>query len=206
MRFLPLDVVPHVLYPNFSRPWMKDLAKGLLASLLLIPAPIWAGKEKNTAPPALPSQHQNNDGAFRFRTPASWSVERRAGTPEIVEARGEGLIVRFVHRNQETGYDGVHADCMLERLAEAMEMEPQVRYEYDFLSQEVGSHRFLDSAFAVRYDAPVLGYRDWRQRNLTIVGEGQSLCVITYCPLDVWKKSGDARALLEGVVRSVEFR
>lgn len=185
---------------------MKDLAKGLLASLLLIPAPIWAGKQKNAAPPALASQHQNSDGAFRFRTPASWTVETRGDSPDVVEARGEGVVVRFVHRNREAGYDGAHADCMLERLAEAMEMEPQVKYEYDFLSQEVGSRRLLDSAFAVRYDTPVLGHRDWRQRNLTIVGEGQSLCVITYCPLDVWKKSPDARALLDGVVRSVELR
>jgi hypothetical protein len=30
--------------------------------------------------------------------------------------------------------------------------------------------------------------------------------VITYCPLATWKKSADARALLDRVVRSVEFR
>jgi hypothetical protein len=185
---------------------LKDLTKGVLASLLLIPGPIWAGKEKNTAPLSLPSQHQNRDGAFRFRTPEAWAVETRGESPEIVEARGEDLIVRFVHRNGETGYDGVHVDCMLERLTEAMGMEPQVKYEYDFLSSEHGEHRVLDSAFAVRYDAPVRGHRDWRQRNLTIVGRGHSLCVITYCPLPVWKKSGDARALLDGVVRSVELR
>ncbi len=166
---------------------------------------MWAGKEKSTALP-LPSQHQNRDGAFKFRTPEAWTVESRGESPEIVEARGEDLIVRFVHRNQEAGYDGIHADCMLERLAEAMGMEPQVKYEYEFLSSERGSHRLLDSAFAVRYDVAVRGHRDWRQRTLTIVGGGQCLCVITYSPLPVWKKSADVRALLEGIVRSVELR
>ncbi len=186
---------------------MKDLTKALLASLLLLPGPTWAGKEKNTASPPLSSQHQNRDGAFRFRTPEGWTVESRGESPEIVEARGGGdLIVRFVHRNQEAGYDGIHADCMLERLADAMNTDPRVQYEYDFLSSELGPHRFLDSAFSLRYDTPVLGHRDWRQRNLTIVGGGQCLCVITYCPLVTWKKSADTRALLDGVVRSVELR
>jgi len=185
---------------------LKDLTKGLLASLLLIPGLVWAGKEKSTAPPPLPSQHQNRDGAFKFRTPEGWTVESRGESPEVVEARSEDLIVRFVHRNQDAGYDGIHVDCMLERLTGAMDMEPQVKYEYDFLSGEHGAHRFLDSAFTVRYDAPVRGHRDWRQRNLTIVGGGQALCVITYSPLPVWKKSADARALLESIVRSVELR
>ncbi len=133
-------------------------------------------------------------------------MESRGEDPEIVEARGKELIVRFVHRNRDTGYDGLHVDCMLERLTEAMNMEPQVKYEYDFLSGEQGPHRFLDSAFTVRYDAPVRGHRDWRQRNLTIVGGGQSLCVITYSRLPVWKKSTDARAILDTIVRSVELR
>jgi hypothetical protein len=185
---------------------LKDLTKGLLASLLLIPGPIWAGKEKSPAPP-LASQHQNRDGAFRFRTPEGWTVESRGENPEIVEARGgQELIVRFVHRNQEAGYDGIHADCMLERLADAMKIDPQIQYEYDFLSSEQGPHRLLDSAFFLRYDEPVRGHRQWRQRNLTIVGGGQCLCVITYCPLATWKKSADTRALLDSVVRSVEFR
>ena len=47
----------------------------------------------------------------------------------------------------------------------------------------------LDSAFVVRYDAPVEGSAAWRQRNLTIVGGGESLCVIGYAPLPAWKKS-----------------
>jgi hypothetical protein len=185
---------------------LTDLTKGLFASLLLIPAALPAGKQKDTAPPTLSVQHQNRDGAFRFRTPESWSVESRGEGPEIVDAGREELMVRFVYRHGEAGYDGVHADCMLERLAEAMQIDPQIKYEYDFLSAERGEHRLLDSAFLVRYDAPVRGHREWRQRNLTIVGGGMSLCVITYCPVPTWKKSADTRALLDGVVRSVELR
>ncbi|HEX9886451.1 MAG TPA: hypothetical protein VGA70_08190, partial [Longimicrobiales bacterium] len=126
-------------------------------------------------------------------------------TPEVLEAQGDGLLVRFLHRGQEAGYDSLHADCMLERLAEAMDMAPQVKYEYDFVSWENGPHRALDSAFAVSYDRPVQGHKQWRQRNLTVVGAGQSLCVITYCPARRWKKSAETRALLDGVVRSVEL-
>jgi hypothetical protein len=123
-----------------------------------------------------------------------------------VDAHREDLVVRFVYRQGEAGYDGVHADCMLERLADAMQIDPRIRYEYDFLSAEQGPHRLLDSAFFLTYDVPVRGHREWRQRNLTIVGGGLSLCVITYCPVPAWKKSADTRALLDSVVRSVELR
>jgi hypothetical protein len=185
---------------------LEDLTKGLFASLLLVPAVLSAGKQKDAAPQVLSAQHENRNGAFRFRTPEGWSVDSRGEGPEIVDAQGQDLIVRFVYRQGEAGYDGVHADCMLERLAEAMQIDPQVRYEYDFLSAEQGPHRVLDSAFFLRYDVPVRGHREWRQRNLTIVGGGMSLCVITYCPVPTWKKSSGTRALLEGVVRSVELR
>jgi hypothetical protein len=184
---------------------LKDLTKGLFASLLLLPAVVSAGKQKEAAVP-LAAQHQNRDGSFRFRTPEGWGVESRGEGPEIVEAQGDDLIMRFVYRNQEAGFDGIHADCMLERLAEAMDTSPQIRYEYDFLSAERGDHRLLDSAFVVKYDTPVRGYKEWRQRNLTIVGPGMALCVITYCPSPMWKKSVDTRRLLEDLVRSVELR
>jgi hypothetical protein len=185
---------------------LKDLTKGLFASLLLFPAAASAGKQKDAAVQTLAAQHQNRDGAFRFRTPEGWSVESRGEAPEVVEAQRDELIVRFVYRQQEAGFDGIHADCMLERLAEAMQISPQIRYEYDFLSAERGDHRLLDSAFVVKYDTPVRGHKEWRQRNLTIVGPGMSLCVITYCPTTTWKRSSDTRALLDGVVRSVELR
>ena len=44
------------------------------------------------------------------------------------------------------------------------------------------------------------------QRNITIVGAGQTLCIMTYAPALVWKKSEEARALLDAVVGSITFR
>ena len=182
---------------------MSDLAQACFASLLLVAAPLSAGTKEKLVP--LPSEHRNASEAFRFRTPASWLVETVRESPEMLEARGDGVLVRFLHRAEEVGYDSLHADCMLERLAEAMETAPQVSYEYEFVSWEDGPLRALDSAFSVSYDKPVLGHKQWRQRTLTVVGDGQSLCVITYCPATQWKKSAETRTVLESVVRSVEF-
>jgi hypothetical protein len=94
---------------------------------------------------------------------------------------------------------------MLVRLAGPMEAAPQVDYEYDFVGGEVGERRALDSAFRVRYDAPVAGHRVWRQRNVTLVGGGESVCVIGYAPATVWKKSKTARNLLNAVLEGVEL-
>jgi hypothetical protein len=87
-----------------------------------------------------------------------------------------------------------------------MEQDPRIRYEYDFLSGVFGDRRGLDSAFIVKYNAPIAGYREWRQRNVTLVGAGESLCAISYAPLPVWKKSPATRALLDGILASVTFR
>ena len=91
--------------------------------------------------------------------------------------------MRVLRREGELGLDSLHVECMLVRLAGAMDTFPQVDYEYDFVGGEVGERRALDSAFVVHYDEPVEGYRDWRQRNLTVVGEGESVCVVAYAPL-----------------------
>jgi len=183
---------------------MMDLLAASLALILGVP-PL-AGAAGGTPPNVqLPNEHRNVGETFRFRTPSSWTVETVRESPEVLEARGDGMIVRLLHRTGDAGYDSLHADCMLQRLAEAMDMAPQVRYEYDFLSWTSGPHRALDSAFDVTYDDPVLGHRQWRQRNLTVVGPESSLCVITYCPSSRWKKSGETRVLLDGIVRSVEL-
>jgi hypothetical protein len=184
---------------------MHDLVGAVFVSLLLVPGPLGAKASSPSAAVSLSNEHRNASESFRFRTPASWLVETVKESPELLEARGDGVLMRFLHRSQEAGFDSLHADCMLERLTEAMEMEPEVRYEYDFVSWEEGSHRTLDSAFAVTYDRPVLGHKQWRQRNLTVVGDGQSLCVITYCPVTLWKKSAETRSLLAAVIKSVEF-
>ncbi len=183
---------------------MKRAAALLAFALLARPA--HAGRKPAPAP-ALSVDHAHPSGAFVFRTPAGWAAGPVAGKPAVYEASGDGVIVRFVYRPQESGYDSMHVDCMLERLAGPMETEPGVTYEYDFLSGESGDRRFLDSAFLVKYDAEIRGSRAWRQRNLTIVGAGESLCVITYVPLAMWKKKDSgARELLDAVVNSVTLR
>ena len=98
-------------------------------SLLLVPAPLGAKASLPPATVSLSNEHRNASESFRFRTPASWTVETLKESPELLEARGDGVLVRFLHRSQEAGYDSLHADCMLERLTEAMDMEPEVRVE-----------------------------------------------------------------------------
>ena len=45
-----------------------------------------------------------------------------------------------------------------------------------------------------------------RVREQTIVGAGHSLCVVSYAPAEVWKKSKAVHTLLDGVLASVTFR
>jgi hypothetical protein len=177
---------------------------GSLMSVLAI-APAWSGDKRDAAPP-LSREHQHPSGAFTFRTPEEWRVVSSPADPNALEAGGGDLLVRFLYRATEAGYDSLHATCMMERLATAMATDPGIKYEYDYLSRVGGGHRSLDSAFEVRYDVPIQGHRAWRQRNLTVVGEGHSLCIITYAPLEVWKKSPGTRTLLDGVLASVTFR
>lgn len=185
---------------------MKDLTAAVLACFLLLPASVGAGKKKEPPPPpSLPSEHWNESRTVGLRTPAEWTVRLEPGPPEVLETRGDELIVRVLRREGEIGLDSLHAECMLVRLAGAMDTFPQVDYEYDYVGGELGNRRALDSVFVVHYDDPVEGYRDWRQRNLTVVGEGESVCVIAYAPLPLWKKSKPARNLLTSIVESIRF-
>jgi hypothetical protein len=184
---------------------MKVLSSAGLACLLLGPAGRAAGEVPSSAPP-LSAVHANGSQTVRLRTPAAWTVTSEAGSVETTEARGDGLIVRVLRREGELGLDSQHVECMLVRLAGAMDMRPEVNYEYDFVGGDVGGRRALDSAFVVHYDEPIAGQRDWRQRNLTLVGRGESVCVIGYAPLAAWKKSKQTRALLKAVLDSVELR
>lgn len=184
---------------------MKGLASPLLAALL-VPGLARAGRQPTAAPPPLTAEHTHPSGAFSFRTPADWKVGPLPGRSDAWQASSGPLAVRFVYQAGENGLDSVHVACMLERLAGPMEMEPRVRYEYDFVGARAGDHRALDSAFAVRYDQPIQGHRDWRQRCLTVVGGGHSLCVALYAPSALWKKSAPARALGEAVLGSVSLR
>jgi hypothetical protein len=149
-------------------------------------------------------EHIDPTGSYSFRAPAGWTVSNPR--PDLVEAEGDSMVVRFLFRPGDHGFDSLHVTCMQDRLTEAMESDPRVDYEYDFLQAELGDRRVLDSAFRTRYDQPVRGHRDWRQRNLTLVTSGGSLCMIAFCPVRVWKGSDKARALLDGVLMSVSAR
>ncbi|MFN8092128.1 MAG: hypothetical protein U0599_07910 [Vicinamibacteria bacterium] len=174
-------------------------------SYWLLFAPALAGAADKTPVPPLTAVHVNASRTVRLHTPAGWTVENREGQPEVTEARGDGLIVRILRREGELGLDSLHVECMLVRLAGAMETSPQVDYEYDFVSGQMGERRALDSAFMTTYDQPVAGSPRWRQRNVTLVGGGESVCVIGYAPADLWKKSKPARSLLQAVLAGVEL-
>lgn len=184
----------------------RRIALAFLAAAAAVCAAVPAGAKSPPPPPVLDAEHVSPSGAFRFRTPAGWKVERRAAQPETVEAYGGGLRVRFLHQAGEHGLDSLHGACMLERLAPPVDQSPQISYEYDFIDGQFGESRALDSAFVVRYDDPIDGHKQWRQRNVTVVGRGVSLCAISYAPAPVWKKSREARALLEAVLGSVSLK
>lgn len=182
-----------------KRPWTQVLFA------VLVPVVAAAAKPDET-PPSLTREHLHPSGAFTFRTPEDWKVAVSPANPNEVEASGGGVLVRFLDREGENGYDSLHVDCMLDRLAPEMEQEPRIRYEYDFIGGVVGERRVLDSAFEVRYMKPIGGYSVWRQRNVTIVGGGQSICAISYAPAPLWKKSKAVRALLDAVLSSLVFK
>ena len=182
---------------------MKDLRALILAPLVLLPVALAAGDRDVV--PALTQEHWNGSKTFSFKTPAGWTVANTPGDLELTEARGDGLIFRMLRRKGELGLDSLHVECMLVRLAGPMETSPHVDYEYDFVGGEVAGRRALDSAFVVEYDEPIDGERKWRQRNLTLVGADESVCLVTYAPNPVWKKSKAARKLLTSLVESVKW-
>jgi hypothetical protein len=184
---------------------MRDLVTVVLVSLCLAAASGSAGAGDDPARQGLTVERANAAGTFTLRTPEDWVVETRAGQPEVTEARGGPLVLRIVRREGELGLDSWHVQCMLERLAGPMETQPQVDYEYDFRQGWIGDRQAMDSAFVVHYDEAIEGHKDWRQRNLTLIGGGESLCVVAMAPSRVWKKSKEDRALLEAVMKSVRL-
>lgn len=172
--------------------------------VLLSPA-LGAAGGKAPPPPELTDEHRHPGGHVTFRTPPDWTITD-SGDGRL-DAWGPEIGMRLVERSGEQGLDSFHADCMLERLAPPMDTEPQVKYEYDFVGGMIGQQRALDSAFAVAYDKDVRGYRLWRQRNISLVGLGRSLCVVGYAPAPLWKgKSSAARVLMDAVLSSVTVK
>lgn len=175
------------------------------AAALLACASVLAAASKKAAPPPLPQEIRHPSGAFSFRTPANWGARAAEGASDVLEAGGDGLLVRFLFKPQEIGLDALHATCLDIKLLGPMDTSLQVKYEYDFVGGEIGNRRVLDSACEVSYYRPVLGATEWRQRTVTVVGEGESLCAISYAPRALWKKSKETRALLDAILASVAF-
>lgn len=169
-----------------------------LAAAVLWMAPLaWAGD----AAPVLEREHRHPSGAFTFRAPEGWTV-RDGDRPGVVEVGAGDLSVRFVWQKLDLGFDIAHTTCMLERPVPGQPGEERSSYEYDFLSGTLGERRVLDSAFKLEYSAPVRGHKEWRQRNLTVVGQGETLCVVSFAPRAEARKS---RRLLDAIVASITF-
>ena len=182
---------------------MRDLPAVLLTISLSAPAALWAGD--TDVPPPLTDEHWNSAHTISFKTPATWKVTSTPGDIELTEGRGDGVIFRIYRRRGGLGLDSMHVECMLLRLAGDMDTKPGASYEYDFNGSEISGHKALDSAFVFEYDKPVDGERKWRQRNLTLVNDDESLCLITYAPNPVFKKSKAVRKLLTSLVESVKW-
>jgi len=182
---------------------MKGLLVVILAPLVVLPVAVAAG-QKPSVPP-LAEEHWNASKTVGFKTPAGWTVTHTPGDMELTEARGDGMILRILRRQGELGLDSLHVECMMRRLADPMDTRPGVDYEYDFVGGMVGGRRALDSAFVVEYDTAIEGDKKWRQRNLTVMGDGESVCIATYVPNGTWKKHTWARKLLTSLVESVKW-
>ena len=176
---------------------------GLLAFFVARSEPIQAADKAAKAPPPLTREHRVASSTATFRTPDDWVISVQGNNPEIVNAVGTNVAVRFLRWDSELGLDALHVMCMVERLAEPMAMEPVVRYEYEFVGGDHADRHVLDSAFVVHYPAPVQGYTEWRERVVTLVGKGEGLCVVAFCPIPLWKKPSAARETMKAVVASV---
>jgi hypothetical protein len=178
--------------------------RGVLVALVLAATGAAAKGPTPSEPPPESREIFHPAGGFSFFLPKGWTASTPASDdPDAVDAKGEGVMVRFVYRRGDVGYDGLHAMCMTYRLQK--DADPQTQYEYDYVGGLYGALRTLDSAFVVEYETPISGQRKWRQRNLTMVGNGHSLCVITNAPTSVWKKSQKVRSLLDAVLGTVKF-
>lgn len=168
-----------------------------LAAALLAVAPLAGAKE---APLTLDQEVRHPTGAFVFRVPADWKVGPVSDA--VIEAGAGDLSVRFVWQKSEFGTDVAHTDCMTEPPVAGLRGAPRVSFEYDFMGGVVGDRRLLDSASHLDYEAPVKGHKSWRQRAVTIVGGGETLCAVSFAPKSANKKS---RRLLDAILTSLIF-
>jgi hypothetical protein len=183
-----------------ARGWLPrvllQLILGVLAAVSL---------SAKDAVPALAVEHVAPGGAFMFKAPQGWTFAPSSARRDLLVASGDSVIIWFLPHRSIAGTDGLHISCMAERMAPPMAVSPEVVYEYDFGEGETADLRLLDSAFYVRYDRPIAGVFEWRQRNVTFIGKESSLCVIVNVPTVVWKKSKGARKLIDAVVKSIRL-
>ncbi len=168
-----------------------------LAAALLALAPLAGAKE---APLALDQEVRHPAGSFVFRVPADWKVGPLS--ERVIEAGAGDLSVRFVWQKSEFGTDVAHTDCMTEQPVAGLPGVPRVSFEYDFMGGVVGDRRLLDSASHLDYEAPVKGHKSWRQRAVTIVGGGETLCAVSFAPRSAKKET---RRLLDAILTSLIF-
>jgi hypothetical protein len=174
--------------------------------VVLVPALISIGA-KPVEPPPLTKVYVHRNEAFRFIVPEGWTFDPVKGDVDAVQTVGDGSVVRIIYRKGELGYDALHGSCLSERLVpEAEGGTEATSYEYDYEEGSIEGRRSLDSAFLVDYGVEVMGHRKWRQRNLTVVGGGHSLCLIAFTPQSVWKKSKAARVVVDAVLQNVKFK
>jgi hypothetical protein len=166
-----------------------------------------AGSGRAEEKPAWPTVEHVDPatGRFTFRAPRGWLVAQVPGRKRVTQVLGSGTVVRFVHFRSEIGPDSLQASCASERLTGPMGFEPMGTTHYAYAPATVGGHAALDSAVEVTYDAKIEGHRRWRQRTVSVVGVGESLCIIVHCPARVWKKSKTIRQQLDAIVASVAF-
>jgi len=177
-------------------------ALALAVACLLLAGPLFAKKKDEDPIPPLPDQeYWHPSGAFHMTIPGAWTATAVAGKTDI-DLSGDGLFVRIIYRPGEVGYDALHGLCLMERLQDDADIN--LRWDYDYEEAPYGTRRSLDSAFTVEYEKPFQGQKKWRQRNLTIVGGGQSLCLVANAPASKWKYK-KVRALLKRVLESVKF-
>ncbi len=157
-------------------------------------------------PPSLAQEHRLFDGAVFLRAPEGWQVAPVAGRADAFDVAGDKLVFRLSFHATELPPDAFHGQCLLERLAPALELDAEVNYEYDYVGGRVLGRAALDSAYRVRYDAVTRGAREWRQRSLSLVGQGASLCVVQMAPARDWKNSPRLRDLAAAVLSSVGLR
>src|SRR5262245_43629499 len=68
--------------------------------------------------PVLSRVHHIASSDATFRTPDDWVVSVSGSNPEVVQAEGREIAVRFLRWDNELGLDSLHVMCLVERMAE----------------------------------------------------------------------------------------